>query len=246
MNFHLRRDAEGQTPFMLAVNCRAYQAALILFDTIKRVANRECSTGPTTVPATGSSSSVLTTPATTTTATGSSATATVPGSSSTPAAATSGTATSAATGVTYFDQLETSTAAPTAAASASFSGATSSAANFDVNSIIDAAVVGPSTTAEEKLKNVMSAWFSKDAPSSTPSAGLTTTPTAPVITPIHSHVSGQSPASTSFASAKRSGDVEWLYPYATQQPVGSASYAASTSQQQPFDASKSKWLLWWY
>jgi len=37
-----RRDAEGQTPFMLAVNCRAYQAALILFDTIKRVANRDC------------------------------------------------------------------------------------------------------------------------------------------------------------------------------------------------------------
>lgn len=27
---------------MLAVNCRAYQAALILFDTIKRVANRDC------------------------------------------------------------------------------------------------------------------------------------------------------------------------------------------------------------
>ena len=27
---------------MLAVNCRAYQAALILFDAIKRVANRDC------------------------------------------------------------------------------------------------------------------------------------------------------------------------------------------------------------
>mgnify|MGYP000968364505 CR=1 FL=1 len=36
------RDAEGQTPFMLAINCRAYQAALILFDTIKRIANRDC------------------------------------------------------------------------------------------------------------------------------------------------------------------------------------------------------------
>jgi hypothetical protein len=32
-----RRDAKGQTPFMLAVSIRAYPAALILFDTIQKI-----------------------------------------------------------------------------------------------------------------------------------------------------------------------------------------------------------------
>nr|CAD7394223.1 unnamed protein product [Timema cristinae] len=36
------KDAQGQTPFMLAVLCRAYPAALGLLDTIQRVANKEC------------------------------------------------------------------------------------------------------------------------------------------------------------------------------------------------------------
>lgn len=35
--FHTNRDAQGQTPLMLAVSVRAYHAALILLDTIQRV-----------------------------------------------------------------------------------------------------------------------------------------------------------------------------------------------------------------
>jgi len=33
----VKRDAQGQTPLMLAVSVRAYHAALILLDTIQRV-----------------------------------------------------------------------------------------------------------------------------------------------------------------------------------------------------------------
>lgn len=36
MYFIYLRDAQGQTPFMLAVSCRAYHAALCIFDTIQR------------------------------------------------------------------------------------------------------------------------------------------------------------------------------------------------------------------
>lgn len=35
------RDADNETPFMLAINCRAYRAALILLDIINKVAARE-------------------------------------------------------------------------------------------------------------------------------------------------------------------------------------------------------------
>jgi E3 ubiquitin-protein ligase EDD1 len=40
------RDAQGLTPFMLAVTSRAYAAALTLLDTIQRVANKETASPP--------------------------------------------------------------------------------------------------------------------------------------------------------------------------------------------------------
>jgi E3 ubiquitin-protein ligase EDD1 len=42
------RDAQGLTPFMLAVTSRAYAAALTLLDTIQRVANKETASPPPT------------------------------------------------------------------------------------------------------------------------------------------------------------------------------------------------------
>lgn len=36
----MSRDAQGQTPFMLAVGCRAYHAALYILDTIQRLVAR--------------------------------------------------------------------------------------------------------------------------------------------------------------------------------------------------------------
>lgn len=167
-SFRIYRDAEGQTPFMLAVNCRAYQAALILFDTIKRVANREC-----------------------TTATG-----------------TGATSTPSHTNVPYFDHLETTTT--------SF---TTPPPTFPEASAVQ--------NAEEKLKNVMNAWFSKDSNTTAAPAAAA----APVITPVHSHISNPAQASS---FTKRSGDVDWLYPYA-QQP--STHFPVT---QQPFDASRSE------
>jgi E3 ubiquitin-protein ligase EDD1 len=40
------RDAQGLTPFMLSVTSRAYAAALMLLDTIQRVANKEMTSPP--------------------------------------------------------------------------------------------------------------------------------------------------------------------------------------------------------
>lgn len=40
------RDAQGLTPFMLAVTSRAYAASLTLLDTIQRVANKETASPP--------------------------------------------------------------------------------------------------------------------------------------------------------------------------------------------------------
>lgn len=131
---------------MLAVNCRAYQAALILFDTIKRIANRECTTVPLS-------------------------------STSVPAHTT----------VPFFDHLEP----PSASSSSSYS----DSANQNT---------------EEKLKNVMSAWFSKDSISSN-SSPIQSSATAPVITPVH-----QSSGSQMSSTGKRPNESDWLHVYPSQ------------------------------
>lgn len=153
---------------MLAVNCRAYQAALILFDAIKRIANRECTSG---TPTPGVIPSHTTVP--------------------------------------FYDHLESTGASGSASSSQLYT------------------EVGTQNT-EEKLKNVMNAWFSKDTPPpsaavATPAATSPPAGTAPVITPLHSHVSGQAaaaaPPATTATFAKRSGDVDWLYQYSQPPPT---------------------------
>lgn len=145
---------------MLAVNCRAYQAALILFDTIKRVANRECTTASLN-------------------------------SASTPAHTT----------VPFFDHLE-----PPAA--------------FSNQSYPDSA----NQNTEEKLKNVMSAWFSKDS-ISTNFSSTQPSATAPVITPIH-----QSSSSQISTIGKRSNESDWLHVYP---PQSTTNFAPQTSLDAP-------------
>jgi len=137
---------------MLAINCRAYQAALILFDTIKRVANRECTNVSSTVASAPSVSSH--------------------------------------TNVPYYDHLKSS--------SVSYS--------------TPCQTESSSLNTEDKLKNVMSAFSSKD--SSTPVTPAQATGTAPDITLIYSHVSGQS---QSFINKNLEDIVDWLYPYHQQQ-----------------------------
>lgn len=143
---------------MLAVNCRAYQAALILFDTIKRVANREC-------------------------------TISIPHST---------TSTPAPTSVPFYDHLETTN-------------------TFNSQLYSD---IGTQNT-EEKLKNVMNAWFSKDAPPTTGSP-TSSVGTAPVIIPVHPQASNHLPSSFS----KRTTETNWLHMY-PQQP--SATFSVSQS-----------------
>jgi len=48
---HVKRDAQGQTPLMLAVSVRAYHAALILLDTIQRVGKDAKDTSAMILPA---------------------------------------------------------------------------------------------------------------------------------------------------------------------------------------------------
>ncbi len=150
---------------MLAVNCRAYQAALILFDTIKRVANRECTSCTT-----GSAPAHTTVP--------------------------------------FYDHVETST-------------------------MFSAAPVYTETSnqnTEEKLKNVMSAWFSKDPPAAAASPAQPAA-SAPVITSVHQHSGTQIPSTYS----KRTGDSDWLHVYPQQ-----SSMAFPVSQTQ-FDSPKSEY-----
>lgn len=145
---------------MLAVNCRAYQAALILFDTIKRVANRECTTVPIN-------------------------------SASIPAHTT----------VPFFDHLEPP-------------------ASFSNQSYPDSA----NQNTEEKLKNVMSAWFSKDAISPISSTIQPNATAAPVITPVHQSSGSQ------ISAGKRSNESDWLHVYP---PQSTANLAPQTSPDVP-------------
>lgn len=152
---------------MLAVNCRAYQAALILFDAIKRVANRDC----------------------------------------TSVSLSSGMIPSHTT-VPFYDHLEPGT-----------STSTTSQLYADVGN----------QNTEEKLKNVMNAWFSKDSLPLSTAPTTSSVGTAPVITPLHTHVSVSGQAPVTFA--KRSNDVDWLYQYSQPPPTN---YSVSQPQ---FDAS---------
>lgn len=145
---------------MLAVNCRAYQAALILFDTIKRIANRECTSLPL-------NSTCVSTHST----------------------------------VPFFDHLEPSN-------------------SFNNQSYSDSAILNT----EEKLKNVMSAWFSKDAISTNSSSPQPST-AAPVITPVH-QFSGNPISSF----GKRPNDSDWLHMY----PLQSASQTSLDTSRSNF------------
>lgn len=154
------KDAQGQTPFMLAVNCRAYQAAKTILNTILKIANKRKSS--------------------------SSSSGAPPQSSSNTNTTTTSSSFSMSSSKLNFDSQHTildPTDIPLPSEMAPSSAAGAPKVNGNPTSVLSSAGTPTSGTAgeyesvprEEKFKYMLSSWFNKDATSggieaSTPNA----------------------------------------------------------------------------